>query len=295
MRRFQLQIEDWRDALASLESLVIAGAPVLLRNPPQGRVKAPLIILLHGFGPPGSEQALADALPLDDVPAYKAYVGLPLFGARMPAGGMAEVGRGQAEDCVLKVYLPVAEGVLRDVSGVVDKLRERLPVTLEAGIGLFGFSGGGVAAQLALIESQVPISAAVLCGAPKNLSASVAAVERAIKIKYAWTEEARAVVRRLDPVIRAAEIARRETPPAILLLLGDRDEYFSVEDAQELHDALASAYHSAGVKHRVSLQILPGMTHCFAAAAGSAGAVCLSDASPVRAAAAAWFTKYLKG
>ncbi len=276
--------------MASLESLVIAGAPVLLRHPPQGRVKAPLIILLHGFGPPGSEQALADALPLDDVNAYKAYVGLPLFGARMPAGGMAEVGRGQTEDCVLKVYLPVAEGVLRDVSSVADGLGERFPVDFEGGIGLFGFSAGGVAAQLALIESHVPISAAVLCGMPKNLNASVVAVERAIKVKYSWTEEARAVARRLDPVTRAAEIARREPPPAILLLLGDRDEYFSVEDARELHDALASAYYSAGVKDRVSLQILPGMTHCFAAAANSAGPVPIADGSQVRAAAAAWFT-----
>ena len=280
--------------MAFLESLVIAGAPVLLRHPPQGRVKAPLIILLHGFGPPGSEQALADALPLEDVHAYKAYVGLPLFGARMPAGGMAEVGRRQVEDCVLKVYLPVAEGVLRDVSSVVDGVRERFPIALDAGIGLFGFSGGGVAAQLARIESEVPISATVLCGAPKNLNASVAAVERAIKIKYSWTEKARAVVRRLDPITHASEIARRAPPPAILLLLGDHDEYFSVRDARELHDALASAYHSTGVTDRVSLQILPGMTHCFAAAADSAGTMRLSDASPVRAAAAAWFTKYLK-
>ncbi len=43
------------------------------------------IVLWHGFGPPASEQALMEALPLDEVPAVKVYLGLPMFGSRAPA------------------------------------------------------------------------------------------------------------------------------------------------------------------------------------------------------------------
>src|SRR5262245_48723545 len=49
----------------------LAGVPAVLRIP--RKVTRPPIVLWHGFGPPASEQALMDALPLDDVPAVKVY------------------------------------------------------------------------------------------------------------------------------------------------------------------------------------------------------------------------------
>src|SRR5262249_32918078 len=66
-----------------------AGVPAILRIP--ARTQKPPIVLWHGFGPPASEQALLQALPLDDVPAAKVYLGLPLFGKRAPAGGVDEL------------------------------------------------------------------------------------------------------------------------------------------------------------------------------------------------------------
>ena len=63
-------------------STVLAGVPAILRIPAQAQ--KPPIVLWHGFGPPASEQALMQALPLDEVPAVKVYLGLPLFGKRAP-------------------------------------------------------------------------------------------------------------------------------------------------------------------------------------------------------------------
>jgi hypothetical protein len=58
----------------------LAGVPAILRIPKVVR-KRP-IVLWHGLGPPASESELMKALPLDDVPSVKVYLGLPLFGAR---------------------------------------------------------------------------------------------------------------------------------------------------------------------------------------------------------------------
>ena len=70
------------------------GVPALVRIP--RRIERAPIILWHGFGPPASERALMEALPLDDVAAIKVYTGLPLFGQRAPEGGMQELARRQS-------------------------------------------------------------------------------------------------------------------------------------------------------------------------------------------------------
>ncbi len=52
------------------------------------------MVVLHLMDPPRSEAAMAAALPLAGVPAWRAYLGLPMFGARMPPGGQEEFMRG---------------------------------------------------------------------------------------------------------------------------------------------------------------------------------------------------------
>lgn len=279
--------------LASCESLTVAGASILLRLPSRGRVPAPLIVLLYGFGPPSSEQALADALPLDGLHAYKAYLGLPLFGARMPSAGMIEVRRRQAEDFVLNLFLPVAEDVLHELPAVIDSLGALFPIQLDPGVGLFGVSASGGITLLALLESQVPIAAVVVCNTAKNLATAVATTERVMKFSYPWTDTARTAAHRIDPVRRAAEIAKREPPPAILLLHSQHDEYFRVEDTRELYDALRSAYQEVGIENRLSFSVVPDTTHHFAAQADTGGQVPIADAAPIRKATAEWFGKYL--
>src|SRR5690606_22117758 len=66
-----------------MREVELAGVPAIIRVP--DRIAAPPIVLWHGFGPPASEEALMDLLPMDEVPAVKVYLGLPLFGKRAPA------------------------------------------------------------------------------------------------------------------------------------------------------------------------------------------------------------------
>ena len=93
--------------MSRIESLEVAGVPILLRFPEQPEKPAPLIILWHGFNTPNSEQALAQTIPLESVNAWKAYLGLRLFGARMPEGGIDELTRRVREDYLLQLFLPV--------------------------------------------------------------------------------------------------------------------------------------------------------------------------------------------
>src|SRR5688572_25573124 len=86
----------------------LAAVPALLRIPP--KVTRPPILLWHGFGPPESERQLMDALPLDDVPAIKVYLGLPQFGAREQPNGREDMIRRQSEDLGRFVFEPVVVG-----------------------------------------------------------------------------------------------------------------------------------------------------------------------------------------
>lgn len=70
--------------MSNLEFFQVAGIPMVVRPPANPRSSAPLILLWHGFGIPNSEEMLAEVLPLNEVQAWKAYLGLPLFGRRLP-------------------------------------------------------------------------------------------------------------------------------------------------------------------------------------------------------------------
>ncbi|MEO7758495.1 MAG: hypothetical protein ABIS07_18095, partial [Dokdonella sp.] len=96
-----------RDHVTTVE-VTLAGVPAILRVPVS--IARPPIVLWHGFGPPASEHALMDALPLDEVEAVKVYLGLPLFGSRAPAGGVKELGRRQTEDFASLLFAPAVVG-----------------------------------------------------------------------------------------------------------------------------------------------------------------------------------------
>ena len=89
--------------MSNKEFLELAGVPVIVHPPANLSLPAPLIVLWHGFGIPNSEELLAEVLPLQEVQAWKAYLGLPGFGKRLPEGGIDEIERRQMEDYVLKL------------------------------------------------------------------------------------------------------------------------------------------------------------------------------------------------
>lgn len=242
----------------------LAGVPAILRVPRM--ISKPPIILWHGFGPPADAQALMAALPLDDVPAVKVYLGLPLFGVRSPPGGTDEMIRRQTRDFAALIFEPVVMGAARELPSVVAALRARHCMAANGKVGLFGFSAGGAAALVALAQRQVGVSAAVTLNASTGLSASIDALERATKHPYTWTPHARLLARRSDAVPHAADISAGSPPVALLLIHGADDQTVSPSATTNLYDALRPYYRRGRADPRLRLEILQGLSHSWGVA-----------------------------
>jgi len=256
--------------------------PALVRIPSE--IRKPPIVLWHGFGPPASEQALMEALPLDDVPAVKVYLGLPLFGSRGPAGGAKELARRQQQDLATLVFEPAVMGAAKELPAVVRALEEHDCLKSGERIGLFGFSAGGAAVLYALAERDVRIGAAVTLNASTGLSASVKAYERATKSSYTWTAAARELAQRSDAAGRAKDIVKGHPPPALLIIHGNDDAMLTPEVASTLHDALVPAYREALAAESLQLLRVPGLAHDWTKP---------GTLEALRGSIAAWFHTYL--
>jgi pimeloyl-ACP methyl ester carboxylesterase len=260
----------------------LAGVPAVLRVP--RHVSRPPIVLWHGFGPPASARALMEALPLDRMPAIKVYLDLPLFGARAPAGGNKELVRRQSQDFAMLLFKPTAVGAADELPSVVAALERHGCMARGQRIGLFGFSAGGAAALVALIQGKVAVSAAVLVNASTGLQASVAALHRAMKQPYAWTPASRALAYDTDAVRHAAAIARGNPPTALLIVQGDSDTVLTSEPARALHAVLLPYYHAARSDARLGFVLVPGMTHNWVDSRTST--------ARLRRETATWFVRY---
>ncbi|MET0229852.1 MAG: prolyl oligopeptidase family serine peptidase [Rhodanobacteraceae bacterium] len=271
-------LDPHRVEVAVVET-TLGGVPATLRVPPKIS-KAP-IVLWHGFGPPASETALMQALPLDDVPAIKVYLGLPLFGKRAEAGGVDALKRRQERDVALDVFEPIVAGAAKELPRVVAALRVDGCIHAREKIGLFGFSAGGAAVLYALAERDVPIGAAVVVNASTGLGASVAAYEHATGKSYAWSEASRALAKRTDAPGRAADIAKGDPPPAVLIIQGTADTMLTPELATALDKALAPRYAQANAKDRERFALATELTHD------------ISNNRDVRMWSGEWFTRFL--
>jgi predicted esterase len=256
----------------------LASVPALLRVPRQ--VTQPPIVLWHGFGPPASERALMEALPLDEVPALKVYLGLPQFGAREAPNGREDMVRRQKEDLGRLVFEPVVVGAAEELSNVVTALQQLHCLRAREKIGLFGFSAGGAATLIAIAEGKAPIGTAVIVNASTGLSASVEAYERATKQSYTWSDYTRALAQRTDAVQRAADIARGH--PALLIVHGKNDAMLPAQNAVALRDALAPYYAKAGDEPRLRLTLVEALSHGWADSA---------HADELRQSIAQWFNQ----
>jgi predicted esterase len=267
-----------RDAVTTAET-TLAGVPAMVRVPATV-TKAP-IVLWHGFGPPASEAALMEALPLDDVPALKVYLGLPLFGKRAEAGGVDALRRRQETDVALRVFEPAVAGAAKELPSVLKALQEEGCAKAGEQIGLFGFSAGGAAVLYALAERDVPIGTAIVLNASIGLSASVAAYERATGKSYAWSDAARDLARQTDATGRARDVAAGH--PALLIVQGTSDTMLTPELATSLQGALAPLYRGRNAD-REQLMLLDGLSHNVTDAAA------IDD---LRRRVGGWFNRYL--
>lgn len=263
----------------------LAGVPAILRIP--ATITKPPIVLWHGLGPPASEADLMQDLPLDEVAAMKVYLGLPLFGARAPKSEADSLVRRQAEDYALRIFQPVVVGAALELPAVLTELRKQGCVRGGEAIGLFGFSAGGTAVLIALLEQKAPVGVAVTVNAPTGLRSAVGALERATRQPYPWSDASRRLAERTDATQHAARIATStagQPPRALLLFHGADDKVIVPADTVALADSLRPLYEHSGAGKRLQLTVAPGVSHNWADR---------RTLDEVRSAVADWFNRFL--
>jgi len=248
-----------------------AGVPFLARPPEQPTSTTPLVVGWHLMDPPRSEAAMAAAVPMAAVPAWRVYLGLPEHGERAPAGGQQEITRRAAEDYVLKLIDPIVSAASGEFPAALHALRSRLETN--GPLGLFGGSAGGAVALQVLTEQDVEVTAAALVNPVAQLERVADGAAKWFGTPYPWTDQSRAAAARLDFVARAGELAKRRPDLALLLVRGDHDEPEFREPLGELARALDA-----------ELIDVPGMEHALAAEI---------DAKRVDAAFSEWFGRHL--
>jgi dienelactone hydrolase len=266
-----------------------AGVPYVAVPPAGGaRTSAPVVVAWHLADPPRTEAAFAAALPLRGLDAWRIYLGLPLMGSRLPAGGWDELVRLAYEDAVLKVQKRVAYTAAEEFGMAFAELRRQIGLDA-AQIGVMGGSLGAAVAQLVLAEGELEIRAAVLVNPVVQLRRAVEAMERRFGLGYTWTEASSAVADRLDFVARASEIARPNRP-AVLLVVGEEDEAGFREPAAALAEALNQSHTGEA---RAKFVTVPGMGHALAEEPGSDPAPQTPHAAVVDCHAVQWFQRHL--
>jgi len=271
---------------------VAAGVPYVALPPPGGDQRAPVVLVWHMMDPPRTEAAMAAALPLAAVPAWRVYLGLPLFGGRTPEGGAEEVMRRGASDYVRELFEPVVGQAAEELPAALAALRAELPLD-DGPVGLVGGSAGAAVALLVLAGSDLPVAAAALVSPVVQLAPVVAAGERRYGVTYPWDQASRAVAERFDFVARAAELAGHDPQPAVLLVNGERDDPQAFHaPVVALRDALAAR---SADPARVRLVTVPEMGHELAEEPGVAPAPQTAQAARVDAEAGDWLRRHLPG
>ncbi len=262
-----------------------SGVPFVALAPAAAEAARALVVLWHGADPPRSPEALAGAVPLQRLPAWRVYLGMPLYGRRSPPGGFAEILRRGAEDAVRLVYQPSIGGAVAELPAALDDIRAQLGIALGLPLGLFGFSQGGAAALLALSQQQLPVRAAVTFGAVIDLPGLVDTLAGVYGITYEWTAERRAIAEQLSALHRASALAA--SGAAVLLAAGEHDRPALREPAQQLAAAIRAAGGTA------KFRLVPEVAHAFVGEPGEAAMPQGPLARAIDGVASEWFHRYL--
>lgn len=275
---------------------VAAGVPFLAVPPAtKAREDAPTVIAWHLMDPPRTEAAFAAALPLAGLDAWRIYLGLPMCGSRLPAGGPDELMRLGYEDAVLNLQGPIATQGAEEFPAVLSELQERFHLA-DKPLGLVGGSMGSAIAQLVLAEAAptagISVAAAVLISPIAQLRAAVDATGRQLGITYSWGSASLEVARKLDFVSRVDEIVAAGQPAIRLIVGAEDDQEGFLEPSQKLQTALSNQYEEPA---RVDLVVVPDMAHALAEEPGIEPAPQIAQAAIVDRHAVQWFQQHLTG
>jgi pimeloyl-ACP methyl ester carboxylesterase len=264
---------------------VAAGVPYVAVPPSDGAADAPVVIAWHLMDPPRTEVALAAALPLAGLDAWRIYLGLPMHGVRFPDGGVDALMRLGYADAVQNLYGPISAQAAEECGPAYAELRKRLGFR-DGPVGVLGGSLGSAVAQLVVAGGALDVAAAVLVSPVSQLEEVVATVGRMLGVTYPWSEPSLATARRMDFVARADEVA---ACPATLLVVGEED------DEQGFREPAARLRAELARREVVTdLVVVPGMGHALAEEPGIEPAPQLPAAVEVDRLAVAWFVRHLR-
>lgn len=275
------------------EQKSVGGVPVLISRPEVVNPNTRLVVLYHGFGPPQNPRALAEVLRLEEMDAVLAFVNLPMVADRMPAGGKDELLRLQKEDFVNGFFFRSISGAAGELQQIVKDLNATYHLDGDKGIGLFGFSAGGAAALLTLLESDLPITAAVIVNAPTSVTQNVENWQRTLKRQFEWDDASRKAANCYDVELQADKISERKILPALLILQGDADEQFGIAPARRAFDALKQRYVGRGEAERIQFEVIHGLAHNFGPGSGATGSAQASIDLEIQQKTKHWFERFL--
>jgi pimeloyl-ACP methyl ester carboxylesterase len=261
---------------------VAAGVP-FTALPPAGPLTGPvpLVIAWHLLDAPCTDAAFAAALPLNDLPAWRVYLGLPMCGRRSAPNGQQAIVELAREDIVLRYIENLVRTAAGEFPAALAELRARFDIA-DGPIAVVGGSMGGAVASLVLAEGPVPIRAAALINAAIRASSVAEVVEQGMGIPYTWTDAARQAADRLDFVARAEDIAAGGA--SVLVVSGELDHPPLRADAIDLAAALGT-----------ELLSVPGLDHPLAERPGVEPAPQIPNAKLVDRAVTLWFERHLTG
>ncbi|QIS12154.1 alpha/beta hydrolase family protein [Nocardia arthritidis] len=252
-----------------------AGVPFTALPPPDGGA-APLIVTWHMLDAPRSDAAFAAALPMNELPAWRVHLGMPMCGARMVDGSTDAIVRLFTEDPLMSFLHPFVRQAAEEFPAALDSIRAQLPVH-DGPIGVLGGSLGGAVALRILAGSDIPVFA----GAVVNAAIRMRSVVDLFPGDYPYDAESEKVVDSLDFIPEAAVIADRAP---LLVVSGELDHPALRADALRFADALGE---------RSELLSIPGLAHPLADEPGIEPAPQLPGARAVDSGLTVWFRRHL--
>ena len=254
-----------------------AGVP-FTALPPADNGAAPLIVTWHMLDAPRSDAAFAAALPMNEVPAWRVHLGMPMCGARMVDGSMDAGVELMRKDVLMAFLYPFARQAAEEFPAALASIRAQLPVD-DGPIGVLGGSLGGAVALRILAETDI----SVFAGAVVNAAIRMRSVVDLFPGDYPYDTESENAVDSLDFVAKAGTIAGRAP---LLVVSGELDHPALRTDALDLVDAIGQGS---------ELLSIPGLAHPLADEPGIEPAPQLPLARAVDAGLATWFRRHLAG
>lgn len=244
--------------------------------PPADDGLAPLVVTWHMLDAPRSDAAFAAALPMNDLPAWRVHLGMPMCGARMVDGSMDAGLELIRQDPLMSALHPFIRQATEEFPTALESIRAQLPVD-DGPIGVLGGSLGGAVALRILAETEIPVFA----GAIVNAAIRMRSIVDLFSDDYPYDAESERTVDNLDFIAKADVIAERAP---LLVVSGELDHAALRTDALNLVGALGE---------RSELLSIPDLTHPLAEEPGIEPAPQLPLAREVDAGLTTWFRRHL--